>query len=214
MTMTRPNKFRLSPIAIGLLWPAFMASAQAAELNLYAGPQSITPREMIHVTVQSNVLETAIELSYNIGDGAETQTGITEQGLISFAVPAQDSVGQMRFTAHAGEVVSNMALVSVLAGSPQNFTLSVKQGMRAGTVEISSGIITDKFENSISDLTLTSLDWIDERGLNSSLNVQLTHGRIILSANCPSDFTGALKLRAVVNSTQDISSDLSSFCRE
>ena len=104
--------------------------------------------------------------------------------------------------------------VSVLAGSPQNFTLSVKQGMRAGTVEISSGIITDKFENSISDLTLTSLDWIDERGLNASLNVQLTHGRIILSANCPSDFTGALKLRAVVNSTQDISSDLSSFCRE
>jgi len=198
---------------MGLFWPAFIASAQAAELNLYAGPQSITPREMIHVTVQSTVLETAIELSYNIGDGVVTQTGITEQGLISFVVTPQDSVGQMHFTAQAGEVISNMVLVSVLAGPPQNFTLSAKQGMQAGTVEISSDIITDKFENSISDLTLATLDWIDERGLNASQNVQLTQGRIILNAKCPSDFTGTLKLRAIVNSTSGFSSDLSSFCR-
>jgi len=212
--MTELNKFWFSSLAIGLLWPYFIPSAQAVELNLYAGPQSITPREMIHVTVQSNVLETAIELSYNIGDGAETQTGITEQGLISFAVPAQDSVGQMRFTAHAGEVVSNMALVSVLAGSPQNFTLSVKQGMRAGTVEISSGIITDQFGNSISDLTLASLDWIDERGLNASHNVQLTQGRIILGMKCPGEFEGPLTLRAAVSFAEYISTDISSLCRE
>ena len=120
----------------------------------------------------------------------------------------------MRFTAHAGEVVSNMALVSVLAGPPQNFTLSIKQGMQAGTVDISSGIITDQFGNSISDLTLASLDWIDERGLNASHNVQLTQGRIILGMKCPGEFEGPLTLRAAVSFAEYISTDISSLCRE
>ena len=212
--MTELNKFWFSSLAIGLLWPYFIPSAHAVELNLYAGPQSITPREMIHVTVLSGGQKTAIELSYISDDGEEIRTGTTEQGLISFEVPAQKTIGQMRFTVKAGPVVSNTALVSVLAGPPQNFTLSIKQGMQAGTVDISSGIITDQFGNSISDLTLASLDWIDERGLNASHNVQLTQGRIILGRKCPSEFEGPLTLRAAVSFAEYISTDISSLCRE
>ena len=212
--MTELNKFWFSSLAIGLLWPYFIPSAHAVELNLYAGPQSITPREMIHVTVLSGEQKTAIELSYISDDGEEIRTGTTEQGLISFEVPAQKTIGQMRFTVKAGPVVSNTALVSVLAGPPQNFTLSIKQGMQAGTVDISSGIITDQFGNSISDLTLASLDWIDERGLNASHNVQLTQGRIILGMKCPGEFEGSLTLRAAVSFAEYISTDISSLCRE
>ena len=71
MIMTELNKFWFSSLAIGLLWPYFIPSAQAVELNLYAGPQSITPREMIHVTVLSGGQKTAIELSYISDDGED-----------------------------------------------------------------------------------------------------------------------------------------------
>lgn len=212
--MTRLNKFRFSLLATGFLWPGFIPSAQAIELNLYAGPQSITPREMIHVTVQSSVLETVIELSYNSGNRRETQTAITKQGLISFAVPAQETVGQMRFTAQAGHRLSNTALISVLSGPPQSFKLNIKTGTQAGIVEISSNLITDEFENAISDQSLVSLDWIDDRGLNSSQNSQLNQGRLILKMKCPSEFEGTLRLRAAVSSADFLSSDISSVCRD
>lgn len=212
--MTQRNKFRLPAIAAGLLWPAFTSSGLAADLNIYAGPQSISPREIIYVTVQSTVQETAIELSYNSDDGYEIQTGTTQQGLVSFEVPAQLNAGEMRFIAKAQESVSSTALVSVFAGPPQNFTLAIKPGTQTGAVDISSSVIRDAFNNPISDLALVSLDWIDEKGLMASQSAQLTQGKIILSGICPDEFDGALILRAAVNSAEYRSSDISTFCRE
>jgi len=199
---------------MGFSWPIFIPSAQAFELNIYAGPQSITPLEMIHVTVQSAVQKTAVELSYISDEGLKIRTGMTEQGLISFDVPAQKTVGKMRFTAKAGQVVSNMALVTVIEGTPQSFMLFIKQGKQARTIDISSSIIKDAFENPISNLALVSLDWIDRTGLNTSQYIQPSHGRVIINAKCPNDFVGALTVRAAVNSAEYISNDISSFCRE
>lgn len=213
-TMARRHTFLTSTIAIGALWSILTPSAQASNLNIYAGPQSISPREAIHVTVQSAARKVVVELSYNTDNGYEVRTGTTEHGLISFEIPAKKTVGQMRFTAKAGKNISNTAIVSVLAGPPQNFSLNIKRAKPVSSVEISSSVITDAFENPISDLALVSLDWADNNGLKASQDIQLTQGRIILRAKCPEKFDGALMLRARINSASSISSNLSSICRK
>ncbi|MEP1230969.1 MAG: hypothetical protein ABJG88_09870 [Litorimonas sp.] len=212
--MTRRHIFLLSTIVIGGLWPAFPPNVQASELNLYAGPQSITPHGVIHVSVQSAAPKIAVELSYNSDEGYKVRTGMTERGLISFEVPAQKTIGQMRFTAKAGEHVSNSAIVSVFAGPPQDFSLNIERAKSVGSVNISSDVIRDAFENYISSLALVSLDWTDDNGLKASQSVQLTQGRIALETKCPEKFDGALTLRARVNSASSMSSNLSSLCRE
>lgn len=201
-------------IAIGLWWPTWGPNAQAMELNLYAGPQSVSPGEIIYVTVQSIVPETTIELSYNSDDGSETQIARTSQGLVSFEVPAQNAAEQMRFIAKSGERVSNIVFVSVFAAAPQDFVLNTEVGTRSETLHIWSAVITDAFENPISDLALVSLDWVDDKGLIAAQNAQLTQGRIIVNAECPIEFDGTLRLRAAVHSAVAMSSDISSLCRE
>ena len=212
--MMKRYKFLISTIVIGILWPVLPPNVQAYELNIYAGPQSITPREAIHVTVQSAVQSVAVELSYMSDDGREVRTGTTERGLVSFEVFAKKNIGQMHFTAKAGEDVSNTAIVLVLAGPPQDFRLNIERAKPLGTVHISSDLITDAFENHISDLALVSLNWVDDKGLKASQNIQLTQGRINLNAKCPYQFDGALTLRARLNSVTSISPDVSSMCRK
>lgn len=205
---------RYTTIAICLLWPVCIPYAQASELNIYAGPQSVAPREIIHVTVQSLAQKTDIELSYTMDDGPVIRTATTKHGMVSFEIPAQNTVGQMRFMAKMGEDVSNTAIVSVFAGPPQNFALNIKSGKQLGTVYISSDIIKDAFENPISDLALVSIDWSDEKGLRSSQYIQLTQGRISLNTKCPNQYDGVLTLRAEVNSAVSNPINVSSFCRD
>ena len=212
--MTRRYTALVSTVLIGLFWPAFTSNAQAAELNLFAGPQSVMPREIVHVTVQSFVEGPPIKLSYNFDGETKTLIGETENGLVSFEISAQETVGQMRFTAKADVNVSNTAFVFVHAGPPQNFTMDVVRGKQARTVDISSGVITDGLGNPISDLALVSLDWTDDKGLITRKNIHLEQGRIVLRAECPREFTGSLKLRAAVNTASSTSSDISSLCRE
>lgn len=212
--MIQQNKFIRLAIATCLLWLAFTSNALAVDLNIYAGPQSITPREIIYVTVQSDIQETTIELSYNSDNEHKVQIGTTQHGLVSFEIPAQKSVGQMQFKAKTNEGVSSTALISVFAGPPQDFTLSIKRGIQSGTLDISSSVLRDAFNNSISDLSLASLDWIDDKGLIASQNIQLTQGKIILNGTCPNNFEGDLTFRAAVNSTEYTRSNLSVFCRE
>lgn len=202
----------ITRIMSGLFGLAFASSPQAAELNIYAGPQSVSPGKVIYVTVQSVDSNAAIELSY-ISDGKyETRTAMTHHGLASFEIPAQKTTGQMSFVASMEDNLSDRSIVSVLAGPPASFKLSVKRGQKTGTVAVSSAVITDRFDNPVSDLALAALDWIDNTGLIASQNTQLLQGRLQLNMVCPREFHGGLILRATVSTAEYIMPNMSQFC--
>ena len=197
--MSHCNIYSHSLKAICVFWLASAQIAQAGDLNIYAGPQSLAPRETVYVTIQSEARETDIELSY-LSDGVEKiLTGRTEDGLVSFELPAQKTVGHMSFTAKTDKGPFDTALVSVVAGAPQNFELSIRQGKQAESLEISSNVIRDAFGNAISDLALVSLDWVDDSGLISHQNTQLVQGRIALTANCPIAFSRRLQILSLIH---------------
>ena len=187
--------------------------AHAESLIVYAGPQSVSPQEIIYVTIETAALEADVELSY-IADGhRKTLTGITTHGLISFDVPAQTQTGHMSFTAKARHTESNTALVIVLSGAAETFKMTAKQSDQTGFVDISSDMVTDKYDNIISNLSLVSIDWSDANGLLARHSTQLSQGKIALTTQCPSKFIAPLRLTASINAVSTASPDLSELCR-
>jgi len=142
------------------------AESDSQILTVYAGPQSVSPRETIYITVEvtssddANIDNGTVELSFSLDGNNETQKASTVHGLVSFEVPAQKSA----------------------------------------------------FENSISNLSLVTLNWIDDRGLIGRQSLQLSNGIIDHTIPCPKQISGALNLRATLNSLQFLSSDISRFC--
>lgn len=190
----------------------------APSLTVYAGPQSVSPREVIHVTVEvtdksgSSMNDKAVELSY-ISDGIlKTVSGTPELGLISFGVRAQDMTGLMAFSAKAADVTSNEALVTVVAGPPLHFKITAQTNQEPETLKLTSDVITDSHGNPISDLSLVSMEWIDFNGLKARQTVQLLNGRIAFTAKCPTTFTSPLKVRAIVDTIESVSKDVTSDC--
>ena len=187
----------------------FFSRAHAGSLIVYAGPQSVSPQEIIYVTIEAAALETDIELSY-ITDGQQKMlTGTTAHGLISFDVPAQTQTGHMSFTAKARHAESNTALVTVLSGPPEPFNMTVQQSDQIGFIDIASDMVTDKYDNIISNVSLVSIDWVDANGLIARHSTQVFQGKIALTIQCPSEFIAPLKL----NAASATSADLSELCR-
>jgi len=209
-------------LAIGVTALHAQSGAHASEaidiLTVYAGPQSVSSDENIHVTVEArgesgkSVHDHLVRVSYLSNGISKTVSGKTEHGLVSFQVPAQSTVGLMKFTAATSAVVSNQAFVMVSAGPPEKFSLSIKSAQQAGAVDIHSGLIVDSFGNQVSGLSLISIDWVDNTGLQRTQNVQPTDGRLILTAACPRKWAGTLKIRASLKNTSALSSDISSLC--
>lgn len=221
--MIRTNKLMCKLILISLLAYVAMPEAQAEtvpSLIVYAGPQSVSPRETIHVTVEytnidgSNMNEGNVELFY-VSDGTlKTLSGTPKLGLISFDVSAQDMVGLMAFSAKAAGVVSKEAPVTVVAGPSQSFKITAQPSKKIETLVLTSNVITDSYGNPISDLSLVSIEWIDFNGLTARQNIQLLNGRIVLTAKCPAIFTSPLIIRASVNTIEAVSKDVSADCLE
>jgi len=219
--MTRQKKILCSVIATCLLANFVMPQAyadSAASLNIYAGPQSVSPRETIHVTLEltdargNSLSDGNVELSY-VSDGVvKTLAGIPTHGLISFDVQAQDSTGLMEFSAKTKGVTSKTAFVIVVATQPQPFSLKAKAGRQAETIKLTSDVFADKYGNPISELSLVSVDWIDDKGLKARQNTQLLNSRIVLTGKCPAKFHGTLKVQANLNSIQSVPIDISSYC--
>lgn len=206
------NKMLIVLIASVLFCLAFASSLRAEDLNLYAGPQSISPGQLIYVTVQSIYSNATVELSY-ISDGEyETLTATPQHGLASFEIPAQKTIGQMSFMASMENNRSNKSIVSVFAGPPESFELFVKPGQQPGTVNVLSDSVTDRFDNPVSDLALVSLDWIDNTGLIASQDTQLIQGRLKLIMACPRQYHGDLILRAAVSTVEYVMQNMSQFC--
>ena len=196
------------------------AQTPSHELYTYAGPQTVSPGQIVSVTIELNDIQgkslnnQPVQLTY-LADGiSKSVSGEVENGLISFNVRAQNRVGTMKFSAQYGGTSSNVAPVMVVAGRPAPIHLKVKPSQNPQMVEIISEIITDEFRNPVSDQSLISLDWIDERGLRSSEFSQLTNGRITRNINCPVKFRAPLQIRAVMKNSKFLSSDLSALCAE
>jgi len=219
--MTRLKKLICSVIATGVLVNLIPLKAHAditPSLTVYAGPQSVSPREVIHVTVEitdqsgSSLNDKAVELSY-ISDGIlKTASGTPELGLISFDVRAQDMTGLMAFSAQLADVISNEALVTVVAGPPLPFKITAQPNQEPETLKLTSDVITDSQGNPISDLSLVSIEWIDFNGLKTRQTVQLLNGRIALTAKCPTHFESPLKVRATVDAIESVSKDVTTDC--
>jgi len=75
-----------------------------------------------------------------------------------------------------------------------------------------SDVIADEYGNPVSDLSLISVDWIDDEGLKARQSTQLLNSRILLTGTCPAKFYGALKVQANLNAIQSAPIDVSSYC--
>jgi len=155
-----------------------------------------------------------VQLTYFEDGISKTATGHVENGLVSFDVRAQKGTGMMNFSALYAGNLSNVAPVMVVAGRPAGFSLKVKPSQTPQKVKIISEIITDRFENPVSDQNIMSLDWIDQRGLRRSEFLQPTNGQIIANINCPVKFLAPLQIRAVLKNSKFLSPDLSALCTE
>ena len=133
--MPRLNKYICSglfTIIIGLT-PAMSAKAlDSNPITVFAGPQSLSPSEIISVTIQmpqstGSFLGTEqVELTYTDDGVLKTLIGNAAHGLLSFNVAAQDSAGIMKFSAKALGQTSQEALVTIVPGLPQNLSLQIK----------------------------------------------------------------------------------------
>lgn len=195
------------------------AASGSETLTVYAGPQSVAAREIIHVTVEltdfqgANLNNEKVELSFNLDGEIQTRQAITRHGLVSIDIEAGQSAGLMKFSARYKNVQSNEALVTVVAGPPEQMSLKIVPAAEQGRIEVSSDVLTDSYGNAVSDLSLISLGWINEDGLLGTESLQLSKGQIDHALTCPTSMSGALKLRATLNSLEFISSDISAFCR-
>jgi len=114
--MTRLNKkiaTSAAALIIGLLPSTFVgADTLAKAVTVYAGPQSVSPGELIYVSVEAahangeSVSEAQISLSYKVDGVVTSLSGWLENGLVSFEVPAQTQAGHMTFTAAVMRSVS------------------------------------------------------------------------------------------------------------
>lgn len=206
-------------VSVGVFPAPAQAQVSVESVQTYAGPQTVTPGQIIHVTVETtqrggnNSQNKTVELTYVVGGTETTLTGITKEGLVSFDVNAQSQSGMMDFVAQVDGVVSKGASVIVSAGQPAIFTLMTKRSRHSQSIDISSDVIVDAFGNAVTDLTLVSLDWVDQQGVKSSENIQLSNGRIIFVSRCPARFTAPLKIRAILKNRDVMSSDVSELCR-
>ena len=205
---------------IGFSVVTVQAQTPPHELYIYAGPQTVSPGQLVNVTIeltdfQGNSLNSQpVQLLYRADGVAKSLTGKVENGLVSFDVKAQNRTGMMNFSAQYAGTSSSIAPVMVVAGRPVGFSLQVKPTLSPKTVEILSEIITDEVENPVSDQNLISLDWIDSRGVRRSEFLQLTNGRINSNISCPVNYRAPLHIRAVLKNSKFLSSDLSGLCAE
>lgn len=222
--MTIPNIVFASLISgitcVGFLGETAQAQMPSYELHTYAGPQTVSPGQALSVTIELTDFQgnssnnQPVQLTY-LADGiSKTMTGHVENGLVSFTVRAQNRTGTMNFSARYAGNLSNVAPVMVVAGRPAGWSLTVKSSQNPQTVEVMSEIITDEFENPVSDQNLMSLDWIDHRGVRRSEFLQPTNGRIIANISCPVKFLAPLQIRAVLKNSKFLSPDLSALCTE
>jgi len=219
--MNRRNKLMHSVIATCLLTSLVTPKVYAdtvRKIAVYAGPQSVSPREIIDVTVEitgmrgNNINDGNVILSYMSDGVVKTLSGTPRHGLVSFDVPAQDTVGLMKFSANTKVGTSEEALVTVVAAQPQPFSLEAQAGKHTGTIKLMSDVIADEYGNPVSGLSLISVDWIDDEGLKARQSTQLLNSRILLIGTCPANFIGALKVQATLNTIQSTPIDVSSYC--
>lgn len=219
--MHRLNKYICFGLTLGLMGLTLADTAKALDSNaitVFAGPQSLSPRETIAVTVQispraGNFFETEqIELTYTADGNIKTLVGEAVHGLLSFDIAAQDRSGVMKFSARFAGQTSQEALVFVVPGPPQKLSLKIKPSDQPQQLILSSNLITDAYNNTVSDQTLLAIQWNDENGLIKSQNAQLQSGRLDLDVQCPSSYSGELTIQALLKTTQFSSSDLSALC--
>lgn len=201
---------------------AFSGSGNAETVvkavTVYAGPQSVTPENLIYVTVEATGAAKAslqnmpAVLSYQADGASKTITANLANGLASFQVPAQKSAGHMAFSATVSDVSSNEVNVVVTADHPHIFHLTAKQSEIAGSIALSSKLITDEFGNPISDLSAVIVDLLDQTGLKSRQMVHLSNGRVFLSVKCPASFEGALTVKTSLGKLRHTSPNLSTLC--
>ena len=201
-----------------LLASEVQAKSENERIQSYAGPQAVSPEDVIHVTVEladihgNSLHNKTVYLSY-IADGLPQKLeGIVQNGLVSFDVIAQKTAGRMDFFAEAEGLTSNAAPVIIKAAEPVGFSLSARPSRASDRVEITSETIVDAFDNPIADQNLVSLSWLDSGGVMGTEKTQLTNSRINLSRSCPVKFTAPLRLRAVLKNTEVLSSDMSTLC--
>lgn len=205
---------------VTLTW-AYISPACAngvVKLTTYAGPQSVSPGGIIHVTVESvdarglNADAQDISLSYISNGTLKVISGTPSHGLTSFDLPAQSSAGVMNIWAQTSNVRSNVSLVTVTAGHPQSFSIQAKSNNDGQGIQFTSNIISDEYGNPVSDLSLLNLNWIDKTGLNIRQSAFPVNGRLLFVTNCPSHFSPPLRVRFTISNTASELKDVTSLC--
>lgn len=198
-----------------------VAQAQpVSNLTIYAGPQSVSPGELIYVTVEGrnfsgqSLAAERVELSY-IRDGEPTLVfGTFRDGLASFEVPAQNLNGLMSFSAKSSGAKSNNAEILVVSGPPQEFSIKSHPVRNGQGIELTSDKIADEYGNPISDLSLISINWMDQFGIKERHSVQPRNGYIFLLGQCPEAFSPPLMVQASVSTVASDPINVTALCGE
>jgi hypothetical protein len=188
------------------------------KLALYAGPQSATPSQIIHVTIEAfdargrNIDGEMLTLVYTYEGQERSITAKAQHGLVSFEIPAQRRAGHMSFYARYEGHETNASLVMITAGPAIALKLAARLGTAKNTIEVTSPVLSDNFGNSVTDLSLVSLNWIDAKGLKASHKAQLSNGAVNHTLRCPTSFTGPLRLQAQLGNLQFKTPDIALLC--
>lgn len=220
MTIQTKPVLSLISIIMGIGFSAVTAQAEPVtdRLQVYAGPQTVSPRQTISVTVEmtdshgKSLDDETVQLTYHSDGIPMSLQGEISNGLVSFDVQAQTIAGRMAFRARWGDLLSNNAPVLIVAAQPRAFNLKVEPSSNANSVEFTTETIRDIFGNPISDQTLVALSWIDGSGIKRLESAQLSNARITQVSLCPRSYIAPLRVRAVLKNTEVFSSELSHLC--
>lgn len=169
-------------------------------LNLYVGPQSVEPGEVIFIAVETLTAElgsssatTVIIIDETTGQRHEAKV---EKGLAYLELTAPQQAGRLTFKAQIDESFSEPAEVLVHPGRAEAFDLLIEKNR--GQVFIYSSIIADKFGNFIDDGIRADIQITSDEKVYSAFQTLTKNGRIGLHIPCDDIYKANSRIRAQI----------------
>ena len=162
------------------------AICKTERLNLYVGPQSVEPGELLYIAVETANNQGGSGNSNNVVivdtfSGREYLADV-KHGLAHLEITAPIQAGRITFIARDHDIISNEAEVLVHAAIPDDFKLVLEK--EKNQLFVSSSIITDKFGNMIEDGQAAQIVVSSRGALAEVFSTQLVSGRLNFRIKC------------------------------
>jgi len=188
-------------------------------VNLYVGPETVTPGQDIFVmaeleTVSGNsVLDgTFVTLTYTQDNKTFVHSGNAINGIAKFTISSGKRAGQIDFKAASENYTSTTAKTLVSSGEIRSFEAKSTLGLLPNSLQIETDIVADKYGNRVEDGTLASLvSRVDDRVSNIQ-STYIANGRANFDWRCPVGVVGKHSLEVQIKQASTFYDVSSSFC--